>query len=203
MKPNLLLLLFVNMVLSASAQTDTIAPDKPQRPSIAIINTTDGKKIKGWLYKTDTAALYLLHPKTRPLPPLNSNIANLNYPGYNIDALQINTMVLKKRRAGLRGMLIGIGTGIVVGAVVGFASGDDPVEPYTGQFSDIFVAVGNSFAMTAEEKAAAGGILGGLAGGLIGGITGALLKKKITIGGKKDAYQNARDELNRRSMVKF
>jgi hypothetical protein len=203
MKPNLLLLLFVTMALSASAQTDSVADKKPERPSIAFINTMDGKKIKGWLYKTDAAALYLLHPRTRPLPPLTTNVADLNYPGYTIDALQINTMVLKKRKSGLRGMLIGIGTGIVIGAIAGFASGDDPVTPYTGGFSDIFAAMGNSFAMSAEEKAAAGGILGGLAGGLIGSITGALLKKKIMIGGQKAAYQDAREELNRRSMVKF
>lgn len=203
MKPNLLFLLFITMALPAAAQTDTIVSDKPGRPSIAFINTMDGKKIKGWLYKTDTAALYVLHPKTKPLPPLNLNTANLNYPGYNVDALQISTIVLKKRRSGLRGMLIGMGAGMVVGAIVGFASGDDPVAPYTGEFSDIFVAVGNSFAMTAEEKAAGLGILGGVTGGLIGGITGALLKKKIMIGGKKDAYHNAVEELNRHSMVKF
>ena len=187
MKQNLLLLIFLSMVFSATAQTDTIAPAKTTRPSRATINTMDGKIIKGWLYSTDTAAVYLLHARTKTLQSLNYKSPDQNQPTYSIDALQINTIALKKKNAGLKGALIGLGAGAVIGAVIGFASGDDPVTPYTGEvFSDIFISVGNSFAMTAGEKAAALSVVGGLTGALIGGITGALLKKKFIIGGKKD-----------------
>ena len=68
---------------------------------------------------------------------------------------------------------------------------------------DAFVSFGNSFAMTAGEKAAGLGVIGGLTGALIGGITGTLLKKKFIIGGKKDNYHNSQAELNKRAMVKF
>jgi hypothetical protein len=92
----------------------------------------------------------------------------------------------------------------VIGAIAGFASGDDPVAPYTGDpFADVFVSVGNAFAMTAGEKAVTLGAVGGLSGALIGGITGALLRKQFVIGGKKDNYHNAQAELNKRAMVKF
>jgi hypothetical protein len=204
MKQNLLQLIFLSMVFSATAQTDTIAPAKTKKPSMATINTMEGKRIKGWLYKTDTGNVYLLHTGKKALQPLNYKSPSQDQVIFNIDALQINTIALKKKNAGLKGTLIGLGAGIVVGVIAGFASGDDPVTPYTGEaFSDIFISVGNSFAMTAGEKAAALSVFGGLTGAAIGAITGALLKKKFIIGGKKDAYRNSQAELNKRAMVNF
>ncbi len=189
MKQNLLQLIFLSMVFSATAQTDTAALAKTTRPSRATVNTMDGKIIKGWLYKTDTGSVYLLHAKTKVLQPLNYNTADRNQPTYNIDAFQINTIALKEKRAGLKGALIGLGAGAVVGAIIGFASGDDPPEQF--------------LAFTAGEKAFGLGLLGGSTGALIGGIAGALSKKVFIIGGKNDAYRNAQEELNNRSMIKF
>ena len=189
MTQKLLPLIFLSMVFSATAQTDTIAPAKPKRPSIATINTMDGKTIKGWLYNTDSAAVYLLHARAKALPPPNYKAPNQNQPTYSIDALQINTIALKKKNAGLKGTLIGLGVGTVLGAVIGLASGDDPPEEW--------------FALTAGEKALGLGLIGGGAGALIGGIAGALSKKVFIIGGKKDAYRNAQAELNRLAMTNF
>ena len=164
----------------------------------------DGKKIKGWLYKTDTGNVYLLPARTKALQPLYYKVPDVNDASYNVEALQINTIVLKKRNEGLKGAWIGFGAGAVIGAIIGFESGDDPVSPLSGNpFNDIFVSLGNSFAMTAGQKAVFTGITGGAIGALIGGITGALLKKKFIIGGKKAIYQNSLEELNKRAIVKF
>jgi hypothetical protein len=189
MKQNLLLLTFLSMLLSATAQTDTITSDKQPKPSIAIINTMEGKKIKGWLYKTDTGNVYLLPAGKKALQLLNYKSVKDDRLIYNIDALQINTIALKKKNAALKGTLIGLGAGIIVGAIAGFASGDDPQEEW--------------FALTAGEKAFGLGIIGGAAGALIGVIAGVLSKTVFIIGGKKDAYRNAQAELNKRALVKF
>ncbi len=190
MKQNLLLLIFLSTVFSVTAQTDSIAPAKTKRPSRATINTMDGKIIKGWLYKTDSAAVYLLHARTKKtLQPPNYKAPNQNQPTYSMDALQINTIALKKKNAGLEGVLIGLVAGAAVGAIIGFASGDDPPEEW--------------IALTAGEKAFGLGLLGGSTGALIGVIAGALSKKVFIIGGKNDAYRNAQAELNNRAMIKF
>lgn len=204
MKQNLLLLLLLTTVFSVAAQTDTIAPAKTKAPSYATIYTMEGKKIKGWFYKMDNNNLFLL-PSHRKAKQLIANTAMAPDNGsYFIDAAQINTIALKKKNAGLKGALIGLGAGAAIGIIAGFASGDDPVTPPTGYIlNDIVISLGNVFAMTAGEKAAAMGIAGGLTGAIIGGITGALLKKKFIIGGNKDNYHNSQAELNKRAMVKF
>ncbi len=204
MKQNLLLLIFLNIILSASAQTDSISSAKTKAPSKAMIKTMDGKNIKGWFYKIDNDNVYLLPVSMKSMQPINSQEPNQKDASYYVEAVQINTIALKKRNAGLKGALIGLGAGAAIGAIMGFASGDDPVAQYSGNpLGDMFVSLGNAFAMTAGEKAAGLGIVGGLTGALIGGVTGALLKKKFIIGGKKDVYRNSQAELNKRAMVKF
>jgi hypothetical protein len=204
MKQNLLLVLFLNIAFSATAQTDSIEPVNATTPRHATITTTDGEKIKGWFYTMDNDNMYLL-PTGKNAKQYNENTTIGKANGtYRIDAAQINTISLKKKNAGLKGALIGMGAGIVIGAAAGFASGDDPVTPYTGNpFGDILIGFTNSFTMTAGEKAVGMGVVGALTGALIGGITGALLKKQFIIGGKKDNYRNAQAELNKRAMVKF
>ena len=152
----------------------------------------------------DNNNVYLL-PDGNKTKQFNDNSALRQANGsYSIDAAQINTISLKKKNAGLKGALIGMGAGIVIGAIAGFASGDDPVTPYTGElFSDMIIGFSNSFTMTAGEKAVGMGAVGALTGALIGGITGALLKKKFIIGGNKDIYHDSQAELNKRAMVKF
>ena len=202
---SIILPFLLTITFSASSQIETTTDTtKTKVPSRAIINTMDGKKIKGWLYKTDTGNVYLLPARTKALQPLYYKVPDVNDASYNVEALQINTIVLKKRNEGLKGAWIGFGAGAVIGAIIGFASGDDPVSPLSGNpFNDIFVSLGNSFAMTAGQKAVFTGITGGAIGALIGGITGALLKKKFIIGGKKAIYQNSLEELNKRAIVKF
>jgi len=190
MKQNLLLAVLLAAVLSAAAQKDSIATNNSTSPRLATISTMDGAKFKGWFYKIDDNKIYLL-PAGQSAKQAMSNPGITNDNGhYNIDALQINTISLKKKNAGLRGALIGFGVGAAAGVIAGFASGDDdPTNDW--------------FALTAGEKAVVFGALGGVTGALIGGIAGALAKKFFVIGGKKDLYRNERAELNKLAMVKF
>lgn len=204
MKKLFIICTVLTIQLSAVAQTDTAAPAQKKAPSRAIINTMDGRKVKGWLYKIDTSNVYLLPAKTKNLQPLYYKAPDVNDASYNLEAMQINTIVLKKRNHALKGALIGFGAGAVIGATIGFASGDDAISPLSrNPANDFFVSLENSFAMTAGEKAAAIGISGGVIGALIGGITGALMKKTFIIGGNKNNYSNSQEELNKRAMVKF
>ncbi|HEY4337601.1 MAG TPA: hypothetical protein VGM89_16930 [Puia sp.] len=76
--------------------------------------------------------------------------------------------------------LAGLGIGLATGALLGFISGDDPREQW--------------FALTAEEKAMAGGVLGGTIGTLIGFVVGAASHRSFTIGGDRKRYERMRSK---------
>ena len=202
MKKNFLFALLVTG-LSVSAQTDTTAPSKKTSPRIATVHTLDGKKLKGWLYSMDENNIYLLSTKTKQVQLKDYKALDLTSGRFSINVSQINTISTQKKNGGLKGALIGLGVGAAAGAIMGFASGDDPMKPYTGEpISDFFIALANSFALTAEEKAAGGAVTGALTGALTGFIIGKLAKKKFIIGGKKDNYRDLQGELMKRLIIK-
>src|SRR5204863_9953675 len=104
--------------------------------------------------------------------------------------------------SGVKGELIELGNDVVSGVIMGYAYGDDSVAPYKGTFADVFIALGNSFAMTAEEKAVADGIALGLTGAITGFVIGKLAKKKFIIGGKKEVYRDLQGDLMKRLIIK-
>jgi uncharacterized protein YcfJ len=115
---------------------------------------------------------------------------------------QISSLKLKRKKSGLRGMLIGAASGALAGVIIGFASGDDKLETYSNSsdpFVDVlgnaFVAINNAFAMTAGEKAAAGGLGGAVSGGLIGALIGNLVHKKFPINGSKEKFTSMRENV--------
>jgi hypothetical protein len=199
---NLLLLTFSVLTIPVFGQTDTAAKAKKLVPHLAIIRTMDGSKTKGWLYKMDDNNIYLLPANRKKLSLSEFKSPDLNKSAMNFNISQINTISTQKKSAGLKGALIGLGAGTLIGVISGFASGDDPVTPYTGTFADPFIAIGNAFAMTAEEKAVANGIGLGLTGAITGFVIGKLAKKKFIIGGKKESYRDLQGELMKRLILK-
>ena len=197
---NLLLIPFSVLFIQGFGQTDSTAKTKKIVPYQAIIRTMGGDKAKGWLYKIDDNNIYLLPSKK--IKPAELNSTNFNMSAMNYDISQINTISTQKKNAGMKGALIGLGTGALTGVIIGFASGDDPVTPYTGSFADVFIAIGNAFAMTAEEKALANGIALGVTGAITGFVIGKLAKKKFIIGGKKEVYRDLQGDLMKRLIVK-
>jgi len=53
----------------------------------------------------------------------------------------------------------------------------------------------NAFAMTAGEKAVAGGLALGASGAIVGAVVGALAKKTFVIGNKKQRFHDLQGEL--------
>ena len=197
----ILLLLFLLPVLTTVAQTDTIVPVKNPKPSIATISTMDGRKVKGWFYRMDNDNVYLLNDRIKKPQLVDIKKTGSYNETVRINALQINKITLKKKNGGLKGALIGLGVGVIIGAIAGYAGGDDPVMAYTGTLNDLFAGFNNAFAMTAGQKAVAEGLLGGVTGPLTGAVIGALVKKKFIIGGKKDKYRDLHNDLMQRLIV--
>jgi hypothetical protein len=203
MKRNLLTPLFMLIVISASAQDNSTISTKKQLPSMATIITMDGIKSKGWFYKMDSNNIYLLANGKKLQQPTGVINAADNNGVYTFQVPQIDKILLKKKHSGLKGTLIGLGAGVLIGTITGLASGNDPAIPYTGQpIADVFIGFGNAFAMTAGEKAVAGAIGLGLTGAVTGCLLGNLLRKKFIIGGRKDIYHDLHYELMQRLIIK-
>ena len=205
MKNYLLGFIVFFFTVSTFSQTDSTAPVKKTVPSIATIKTLDGKKVKGWFYKMNDENIYLL-PVSRNKKYFRSSeflAPDANAGGFNVQVSQINTIALQRKNAGLKGTLIGLGTGAIIGALTGFISGDDPIQECgPNDFFCIGAAINNAFAMTAGEKAFVGAIGLGLTGALTGFILGKVAKKKFIIGGKKDTYRDIQGELMKRLIIK-
>jgi hypothetical protein len=162
----------------------------------------DGKKIKGWFYRINDDSIYLL-PTGKKMSRSAFLNADINKNNYAYPVSKVNSISLQKKNSALKGTLIGLGAGVVTGVVIGFASGDDPIEPYTGNpFEDFFIALNNSLAMTAGEKALTGGLTFGLTGALTGFIIGKIAKKKFIIGGKKETYRDLQGDLMKRLITR-
>lgn len=196
-----ILMLFI--AFSVFAQTDSTTPEqKKQIPNLATIQTTNGNKLKGWFYKMDDNKIYLLPSSRKSLKPSVLGNVDLKNGLIPIDVSEIKTIGLQKKGSATKGALLGLGIGTLTGVIIGFAEGDDPVTPYTGTFADVFIAIGNAFTMTAEEKAVANGIALGATGALTGFLIGKLAKKKFIIGGNKQTYRDLSGELTKRLILK-
>lgn len=183
----LLLITCLFSVTTAIAQTDSTAFRKRKTASIATVHLMDGKTITGWFYQMDNDQIYLLNSGIKNPNHMNINSVNAHNESIRIDVLQINAIAFGKKNGGLRGALIGLGIGALTGAIIGYASGEDPA--------------GNFIRFTAWENAALGASLAGVTGALTGAIIGGLLKKKFIIGGKKDVYRDLHSELMERLIV--
>ena len=64
------------------------------------------------------------------------------------------------------------------------------------------VAMNNAFAMTAGQKAVAGGLGLGATGAIVGTIIGSVAKKKFIIGGKKEKFHDLQGELMKKLVNK-
>ena len=134
----------------------------------------------------DSDNVYLLNagikkPQSMEIKSIESYEASIR-----INALQINKITFSKKHQGLKGALIGLGTGAAICAIAGYAPDDDP----PGWFS-----------FTAGEKVEVLAVFGGLTGALVGALIGALVKQTFIIGGKKDAYRDVHSELAQRLNV--
>ena len=179
-------------IVFSQAQTDP-ATAKKQKVFNASVTTMDGKTLKGYLSAANDTQLIL-----------KTNNQQMVVPAENLKSFTV-----KRKHSALRGALIGFGVGAAAGIIIGLASGDDPVMAYNpGPYGDplgleaIGVAMNNAFAMTAGEKAIAGGIGLGATGAIVGTIIGAVAKKKFIIGGKKEKFHDLQGDLMKKLVKK-
>ena len=184
------------------AQTDSL-PAKSRKINFRATMLTMDKKIFRGSLSAVTDSLATMYTMTRPQGS-KTLVAT-----HEIVAVEnIKSISFKRKNSGLKGALIGLGVGALTGVIIGFASGDDPLEPYPDPADDPFgintiaISISNSFAMTAREKAVAGGIAMGTGGAIVGAIIGAIAHKKFTIGGKKEKFHDLQSDLMRRIVVK-
>lgn len=203
MKKFLFIVTLLFAIQSGFAQDDSADTAKKQKIYLAIIKKTDGSKVKGWFYKMDDSTIYLLPTVAKKWRPAVYKDPDLNNKAYSVSVSGINSIAFQKKNAAAHGALIGFGIGAVTGVAAGLISGDDPVSDYTGNpLADIFIAVGNSFAMTAGEKALAYGVGFAGMGALTGFIIGKIAKKKFVISGNMQVYHDLRSEFLKRVIIK-
>jgi len=171
-------------IVFAQAQTDP-ATAKRQKVFNSSVTTMDGKTLKGSLSATNDTQLIL-----------KTNNQQMVVPAENLKSFTV-----KRKHSALRGALIGFGVGAAAGIIIGLASGNDPVMTYPNLNEDplllgsMVVAMNNAFALTAGQKAIAGGLGLGVTGAIVGTIIGAVAKKKFIIGGKKEKFHDLQGEL--------
>lgn len=149
--------------------------DPKMMPNVRII-TLDRQIRNGYLYALSDSSLLLAAGRRPPAATDSPTAAHIKSYGYR----DMNNVVVYYRGSFWRMPLKGLLVGAVIGAVAGFASGDDPQE-YWIRFS-------------ATDKAIGGGLLGGATGLLVGFCIGALSHKTFYIGGNRKKYERMRQK---------
>ena len=184
MKKLSLLIACLLILIVSKAQSDSLS-GKKQKNLVASIKTVNNEIIKGRVFAVNDSQLVLNSFNGRQV----------------ISAENMRSFTLKRKNSVLRGTLIGLGIGAVTGVIIGFASGNDPVMAYPDPSTDLFglgafaAGINNAFAMTAGQKAAAGGLFLGTTGAVVGAIIGAVAKKKFIIGGRKQKFHDLQGEI--------
>ena len=178
-------------IFFSQAQTDSTS-GKKQKVFNATVTTMDSKTLKGSLFTVNDTQL----------------ISRTNDQQMVVPAENLKSFTVKRKHSALRGALIGFGVGAAAGIIIGFASGSDPVMAYPNPNEDplligsMVVAMNNAFAMTAGQKAVAGGLGLGATGAIVGTIIGSVAKKKFIIGGKKEKFHDLQGELMKKLVNK-
>ena len=178
-------------IVFSQAQTDP-ATAKRQKVFNASVTTMDGKTLKGSLSAVSDTQLILKTYNQQMVVP----------------AENLKSFTMKRKHSALRGALIGFGVGAAAGIIIGLASGSDPVMAYPNPNEDplglgtMVVAMNNAFAMTAGQKAVAGGLGLGATGAIVGTIIGSVAKKKFIIGGKKEKFHDLQGDIMKKLVIK-
>ena len=175
------------VIAFAALQFSVCAQDAPQKFKKFKVNVFHGKnKISsGFLLPlSDTVVRVVKHASA-----INSKALDNYYRDFHYS--DINRITVTTKGAVGKGLLIGTLTGMTVGAMIGYMSGDDhPCAASSNDFFGIGYTTCESFRSTASEKAMFSGISGGAAGATLGICIGALAIKKFVIGRKKKAFMD-------------
>jgi hypothetical protein len=183
MKPLTLTCVLTILILQAVKSQDSLKTALPTDTAVqgifykAIIYMTNFVVAKGYLVTVKDSSVYISQTK-KPLSFDHVNPAYLK----KIDYRSIGEVKINKSHAMGTSILVGALLGVVTGAVIGYASGDDS----------------EWFGLTAGEKAFVGGIIGGGAGTLVGALIGKTSEKKFLINGEWESLQEMKEDLQNR-----
>jgi hypothetical protein len=166
--------LLIQTVRSQDSLKTTRLPVKSDQIYKAYIFEPDKKRpAKGYLVTIQDSAVFIS-------PYENKRALNFIDPKLNsllkFDYHSVQRMKVFNPKTIGRCILIGAVAGIIAGAIIGYASGDD-----TGWF-----------ALTASQKAVVGGLLGGTAGTAVGAIVGQGYVKEYLIDGEWKSLEEVR-----------
>jgi hypothetical protein len=162
----LLIIVFLIMITEADAQQL-----HKQKAFKMKITTKDGSFKRGYLLSMQDSTVYLNENPDDAEP-------------FEVKFDQIKTIRIRRKHSIRRGIGIGMGTGALVGFIIGYASYEKP-DCSGGSLC---------FDFGPEYDGFAGMALGGLIGGAIGGIAGAA-SKKIEINGDQNSFELIKPEL--------
>ena len=194
-----ILAMAMHISLKAQEISDDTISLKKRIYKISII-TSESEKVNGYLANLSDSGLHVSDTPIRiSLDNLNNYQSSYSY--YHLEKIEI-----KRKAAAGRGAWQGALIGLAAGAIVGFASGDDPVaptynnpnDPLGSAIGNVFSSVYNSVRMTAGEKAVLGGFVGAVTATLTGALIATLVKKNFIIGRNKEKFQAMKQNILKR-----
>ena len=168
--------LFLQTVKSQDNLKPVNSQDAVLKPTIymAYIYQPHRRSVRGYLVTIEDSSLYISQNKM----PLSFANVNLAY-SEKFDYRSIQKIRISRPKVLGRSILIGAVAGIIAGAIIGYASGDDS----------------GWFALTAGDKAIFGGLIGGGTGTLIGASIGKESEKKFLINGDWKSLEEMKESL--------
>jgi len=174
------------LVLSSFALLENLYANK--KGAELIIQKIVGQQVQGELITVKNNSLLLLDSESGT--------------DVSVDIREIKLIEIVKKSKGLAWGSIGLVSGAVIGALIGYFEGDDPPFMVTGFGPTI---MGRPFLFTDDEKALNYGIGCGIVGGALGGIGGAITgaDKIIQIERKSDTeIKEILQELRKKARVR-
>ncbi|MBC5775578.1 hypothetical protein H8S95_15990 [Pontibacter sp. KCTC 32443] len=183
MKIFLILLLLLSVTLGTSAQS---IPASTVDSYNWIYLKNGSRPLKGVTVQASDSSLHFVNESFLVRNTVPASIKPLIIPVTHIDKIKY-----RRRNNIIRVGLIGALGGAALGALIGYASGDDTCE--SGSWCMVL--------FSAEDKAMVGSILGILPGMGIGMAIGSY-RKTIYINGAQSTYSLTRDELKKYTLTK-
>lgn len=152
----------------------------------AWVTTLDGSKSdRGFFWKIDSDSVYLALSDAKKVKSMSQIFQVKGYSIQNIESIE-----LKKVKAGKKGMVLGMVLGYFTGLAISLSTGE------TTQTNSWF---GSGSKTTYDIEPGIGGLVGAVAGGSIGALIGSNSSKSFQISGSLEAYNKSILELDERA----
>ncbi len=157
----------------------------------AWVTTLDGSKSeRGFLWKIDGDSVYLAQSDAKKVESMNQVFPVTGFSIQNIESIE-----LKKVKAGTKGMVLGMVIGYFTGLAISFSTEETTYgNPYYGLFGP-----SSGSRTTYDIDPLVGIYTGAVAGGAVGALIGSKSSKRFKISGSLEIYNKSIPELDRRA----